>query len=82
MIRNRYQGFTPHQRFFEHLDELQPTEEVRVPRDLAERIFALADLHERRQRERAALGPIAAAQGVFRAQVTGVVKEQPSTSSQ
>jgi formylglycine-generating enzyme required for sulfatase activity len=45
----------------------QPAEEVTVPRDLADRLFALADAARRAESERVALGPLVVAAKVLRA---------------
>jgi formylglycine-generating enzyme required for sulfatase activity len=45
----------------------QPAEEVTVPRDLADRLFALADAARKAELERVALGPVVVAAKVLRA---------------
>jgi hypothetical protein len=53
----------------EEKETQQPTEEVQVPRDLAERIFALADLQRRVDEETPLLGEEVYRRGVLRMNV-------------
>ena len=70
-IGNRYRGHQPIQLYRGEIDELQPTEEVRVPASLAVRLFALSRAPSASRDVSVALGEAAVRARVLRRTVRG-----------